>query len=76
MDKPFSLMYEEFKQTLTNVINNSGLPASVMEPVLQNYLYELNSIVKNQYYSDKTRYEQSLKESNEKVDEDKKSDSK
>lgn len=76
MDKPFSLMYEEFKQTLTNVINNSGLPASVMEPVLQNYLYELNSIAKNQYYSDKIRYEQSLKESNEKVDEDKKSDSK
>lgn len=74
MDKPFSLIYEEFKQALTNTINNSGLPASVMETILQNYLYELNDIAKNQYRADKSRYEQAIKVSEEKMDTDKKSD--
>lgn len=67
MNKPFSMVCEEFKQEMVNLINNSGLPLPVIELVLQNYLYETSNIVKNQYRADKAQYEQSLleKEKNE-----------
>lgn len=65
MNKPFSIMHEEFKQELTNLINNSNLPISVVEYILQNYLIEANSLAKSQYQTDKVRYEKFLKKENE-----------
>ncbi len=62
MNKPFSLVYEDFKQELANIINNCGLPASVIESVLQNYIYEIRDVVKNQYQIDKSQYGKSLLE--------------
>lgn len=61
MNKPFSMMCEEFKEELASLINNSGLPVCVIELTLQNYLNEVNSIAKNQYRIDKAQYENSLK---------------
>lgn len=66
MDKPFSIICEEFKQELANLINNSNIPAPVMELVLQNYLYEISNIAKNQYRTDRMQYEKSLLDKNEK----------
>ena len=60
MDKPFSMIYEEFKQKMADIINNSGLPPSVIESVLKNYLNEVNNIAKNQYQIDKAEYEKFL----------------
>lgn len=60
MNKPFSIVYEEFKQGLANLINNCGLPFSVIESVLQNYLNEISNIARNQYRADKSQYEESL----------------
>ena len=69
MNKPLSLIYEDFKQELADLINNSGLPAFIIESVLQNYLIETRTIVKKQYQIDKTQYEKSLlKECEEKED--------
>lgn len=62
MNKPFSMMCEEFRQELANLINNSGLHISVIELILQNYLNEVDNIAKNQYKNDKAQYEQSLLE--------------
>lgn len=63
MNKPSTIVYEEFKQELANLINNSGLPAFVIEPVLQNYLNETRVIMQKQYQSDKAMYENALAES-------------
>lgn len=62
MNKPFTVEYEEFKQELANLINNSNLPALVIEPVLQNYLSEIRMIMQKQYQHDKEKYEESLKD--------------
>ena len=62
MNKPSTIIYEEFKQDLANLINNSGLPAFVIEPVLQNYLNETRTIMQRQYQADKAEYEKFLAE--------------
>lgn len=63
MNKPLSVIYEDFKIELADLINNSGLPAFIIEPVLQSYLTETRAIVKRQYEADKAQYEKSLNES-------------
>lgn len=60
MSKPFTVAYEDFKNELAVLINNSGLPASVIEPVLEKFLYELKILSQKQYQLDKAQYEKSL----------------
>ena len=62
MNKPSTIIYEEFKQELANLINNSSLPAFIMESVLQNYLNEIRIIAQRQYQIDKDEYQKELKE--------------
>ena len=66
VNKPITVVYEDFKQELANLINNSGLPAFIIEPILQNYLNETRVVMQKQYQSDKLEYEKSLIESKEK----------
>lgn len=70
MNKPFSIIYEEFKQNMASLINNCGLPPSVIKSLLENYLSEIASIAKNQYNSDKMQYEKFLNENenNQKIE--------
>lgn len=58
MNKPITIVYEDFRQEMANLINNSGLPLFIVETVLQNYLNEVRSVARNQYQSDKVQYEQ------------------
>lgn len=69
MDKPFSILCEEFRQELTNLINNSGLPPFVIESVLKNYINEVSSLARNQYQVDKARYECFLSEKEKREEE-------
>ena len=66
MNKPITITYEDLKQELANLINNSGLPAFMIESILQNYLYETKMVAERQYQIDKERYEKSLLDDNEK----------
>lgn len=70
MDKPITVVYEDFKQEIADLINNSGLPAFIVEPILYNLLMETRNSVKKQYEYDKEMYLQSLQtnESMELVD--------
>lgn len=61
MDKPFTLIYEDFRQKMADLINNSGLPPFVVESILQNYLYETRDVARRQYQHDKIQYEKNLK---------------
>lgn len=62
MNKPLSVVYEEFKQELANVINNSGLPPLMIEPVLQNFLSETRLAMQRQYQLDRAEYAKSLED--------------
>lgn len=66
MNKPLTIIYEEFKQELANLINTSGLPAFIIDPVLQEFLLETRNAAKRQYLADKEKYDASLEEGFEK----------
>lgn len=60
MNKPSSVLYEEFKQKMLALINSSELPVFVMELVLENYLTEIKLLSQRQYQQDKANYENAL----------------
>lgn len=64
MNKPITVIYEDFKKELADLINNSGLPAFIVETVLQSYLIETGNASKRQYQLDKARYEEFLSKEN------------
>lgn len=64
MNKPLTVVYEDLKNGLADLINNSGLPAFMIEPILQNFLNETRVSIKRQYQLDKTDYEKALKDKN------------
>ena len=44
MKKPFSLMVQETKQELVDVINKSNLHPSVMEMIIKDIYWEVNQL--------------------------------
>jgi hypothetical protein len=49
MNKPITVIYEDFKQGLASLINDSGLPAFMIEPILRDYLEEVRRVASQQY---------------------------
>ena len=62
MEKPISLKIKEFKNTAVNLVNTSGLPLIVIEPILKDILGAVQTKLEQEYLQDKAKYEQSLKE--------------
>lgn len=62
--KPITIVYEDFKQNLADVINNSGLPPFIIESVLYSYLIETRNAAKQQYQFDKVKYAEVLSQEN------------
>jgi hypothetical protein len=60
MNKPLTMVHADFKQELADLINRSGLPAFVVEYVLQDYLNEIKALSKRQYQLERAEYEKSL----------------
>lgn len=60
IDKPTSMLQREFKDKIVSAINESGLPAFVLAPVLELALSEVNDIAQKQYEADKAAYEEEL----------------
>lgn len=62
MEKPISLKLKDFKNDAVNLVNTSGLPLFVIEPILREVLVAVQSKAEQEYQQDKFKYEQSLKE--------------
>lgn len=62
MEKPISLKLKDFKNDAVNLVNTSGLPLFVIEPILKEVLVAVQNKAEQEYQQDKLRYEQSLNE--------------
>lgn len=74
MNKPITLVIEETKTKLADIINTSGLPPFVIEPILSTFLQEAHAASKRQYEIDKLQYEQAIAKEQEEQNEDVKKD--
>lgn len=70
MNKPITLVIEETKTKLADIINTSGLPPFVIEPILSTFLQEAHAASKRQYEIDKLQYEQAIAKEQEEQNED------
>lgn len=60
INKPIMILREEFMMNMSKLINESGLPLFIVEPIMRDMLMEINVGVKRQYEMEKAQYEQAL----------------
>ena len=60
INKPITMLRQEFINNLTNTINKSKLSAFIIEPILKDFLEEIRIIAKKEYELDKKNYEDYL----------------
>jgi len=56
MDKPITILREEFKRGMAELINGSGLPYFLIEDVLKDYLVQVSTFARQQYEIDLKTY--------------------
>lgn len=62
MNKPTTVLRQEFIETQINMINNSGLPAFVLVDIMEEVLVALRNNAAEQYKKDKAEWEQYKKD--------------
>ena len=63
MDKPATLIREELIDDMVGLINNSGLPLFIIEPILKELYLEVKNGAQQQLESDKQQYQSFLAKS-------------
>lgn len=58
--KPITIIREEFIIDLKNLINDSGLPAFILEPILKDTYNRIKIVEQQQLENDKKRYQEML----------------
>lgn len=58
--KPTSIARAEFISSLTALINDSMLPAFILEPILKDTYFDVKVIAQKQLDEDMTKYRQAL----------------
>ncbi len=66
MTKPANLIIEETKENLVKVINESGLPPFLLEPVLKDLYNQISILKQQELEQSKKQYEDSLKQEEKK----------
>lgn len=62
MNKPASIVRQEFIEKQIALINNSGLPAFVLADIMEDTLAELRRLAQSQYEKDKKEWDEFQKE--------------
>lgn len=60
IEKPVTVIRQEFIDTLSSDINNCGLPLFIVEPILRDVYLEVKSLTQKQYEIEKAEYENRL----------------
>lgn len=66
MTKPANLIIEETKENLVKVINESGLPPFLLEPVLKDLYNQISILKQQELEKSKQEYKDSLNQEKEK----------
>ena len=66
MTKPANLIIEETKENLVKVINESGLPPFLLEPVLKDLYNQISILKQQELEKSRQEYEDSLKQEEKK----------
>lgn len=65
IQKPITLVRAEFVSNMTNLINNSGLPSFIIEPILKDMLYDVRIMSQKQLELDTKKYQEMIESSNQ-----------
>ena len=60
IQKPITVARAEFISNMASLINNSGLPPFVIEPVLKDMLYDVRVMAQKQLEQDTAHYHEML----------------
>lgn len=52
MDKPISILINDFKMNIEKCINESNLPAAVIEPIIKDYYQQVQVLSRQQLMND------------------------
>lgn len=69
IEKPITMLRMEFAQALADLVNNSGLRAFIMEPILNDCLNELRFVSERELKNDIAQYENAMKQDHDEVSE-------
>lgn len=64
-EKPITVVRQEFIDTLSDCINNCGLPWFVVEPILKDMYLEVKSLSQKQYEIEMAEYGKRLQAGND-----------
>ena len=67
-EKPISVKRMEFIDNLVELVNNSGLPPFVVEPILNDAHKSIQMEVNKMYLAEKQQYEEQLQKQQEQND--------
>ena len=62
IEKPITVIRQEFIDTISNDINSCNLPLFVVEPILRDIYLEVKSLSQKQYELEKAEYEKKTQE--------------
>lgn len=68
MNKPFSVAREDFLNGLVDLINNCGLPPSVVADILVSTHAQIAKLAQDQAQKDRAEYERALAEEENKTE--------
>ncbi len=66
MNKPASLIVEETKVSIVKIINQSGLPPFLLEPIIKDLYNQISILKQQELEKSRQEYEDSLKQEEKK----------
>ena len=67
MNKPISMVIKETKNKIVNVCNESGLPPTILDLIMEKLCSELHSLVERQTMEEEAAYAKMLEEASKKT---------
>ena len=67
MNKPANLIVEETRENITKVINESGLPPFLLEPLIKDIYNQISFLKQKELEKSKKDYQESLKKEEKEV---------